>query len=685
MKLLLSWLKEHIALEQSPETLSTLLTSAGLEVESIEKVTDDWLLTIGLTPNLNHCASVSGIARELAALNDQTHHQQTATVQNEGAEAIGSKVAVEVQEPEKCPRYACRLIQGVKVGPSPDWLKGRLELSGIRSINNVVDATNYILLELGHPLHAFDFGRIVGGEIIVRDSRPAEVLVTLDGKQRELPPGTLLICDRDQPVAIAGVMGGLDSEVGTRTTDVLLEAAYFHPAAIRRTSKALQLQTDASRRFERGTDPNAVLEALDRTTVLICELAGGDVARGTIDIKKGDFPERQIDCRVSRVNALLGQHLAINEIEAVFKRLGFPYKWNRQGIFQLSIPTYRNDILAEVDLIEEVARLYGYDHIEKQAGHYQSSRLPHAPIFLFENEVRSRLIGSGLQEFLTCDLIGPTILQAIQGQLNHDPETIQVLNPTSIEQSILRRSLLPGLLQVVKLNVDRKTEDLSGFEIGRIHFKQSEFYKEESVAAIVLTGKQHPHHWESKSTGVDFYDLKGYVEELLKGLGFERMTFKASGMKSLHPGRQAGVFVNEFEVGVIGEVHPAVLQRLDINQTVFFGELNLHSLYRERPAEPRMKELPLYPGSERDWTVTVPHGIPFTELCKPLREEASELLENVELIDVYRGPNVEAGHQNLTLRFTYRDRRKTVLQDEVETEHKRLTEKVESMLKTAEN
>lgn len=788
MKIPLSWLHEQIALKQTPEEISRMLTMAGLEVESLEKLTmpfsgvvvgrirsvekhpnadklvvlrvddgkaeqqvvcgatncrvgmlvawaqpgarvkelqikvatlrgvesagmlcsadelgfageyegilalpgtfnegadlatlfSDWLLDIAITPNLGHCASVRGIARELSAIAEVPYNTLLPSVKwKESGPSIDNQVAVTVLDRERCPRYACRLIRGLKVAESPQWLRHRLELCGVRSVNNVVDATNYVLFELGHPLHAFDFDKVQGREIVVRLAREGESLTTLDGKQRILNEDSLLICDDQVPLALAGVMGGLDSEVGANTVNVLLESAYFQPSAVRRSSKKLGLQSEGSRRFERGADPNAVLEALDRVTALICELAGGEVVPGVIDTHPEPFPHREMTCRVGRVNAILGHHLAVGEIENVFKRLGFPYTWDKREAFHVQVPSYRNDIQGEIDLIEEVARIYGYDNITRQRGYYHVSALRHAPIFLFERKVRTRLLASGLQELLTCDLIGPTLLKAVrEGAADRDPGTVHLLNPISIEQSVLRQSLLPGLLQVVKFNIDRRNTDVSGFEVGRIHYRQEEQFREESTAALIMTGKERPGHWDRKPGQTDFFTMKGVVEDLLEGLGLVDVAFSKSELKSLHPGRQAEILVSSREVGILGEVHPEVLQRMGITQRVYFAELNLHKLFTVQRPQPRMEELPLYPGSERDWTVTLPTSLSLQAVLQPIHEAASPLLESVEVIDLYRGERVVEGCQNVTLRFTYRDRKKTLQQDAVDAEHERLTQTV---------
>lgn len=640
----------------------------------------DTVFDVSLTPNLNHCASVIGVARELSAITGQPLKYPKITVNEDAHDSINGQVKVSVENWSKCPRYACRLIKNVDIRQSPDWLKKRLEACGLRPINNVVDVTNYVLLEMGHPLHAFDYDRLEGHEIIVRAALEGESFVTLDDKKRTLSDSDLMICDKSRPVAIAGVMGGKNSEVGFSTKNILIESAYFQPASIRRTSKRLGLQSDASKRFERGADPNAVLIALDRTVMLLQTIASGVVSEGVIDVKEKDFPEKHVTCRLSRINSLLGTRLSMGEVESIFNRLQFHSHWNGQDTFSVRVPTYRVDIFGEIDLIEEVARIYGFDNIPKCEACYSSTQIPHSPIFLFEREVRSTLLAEGLQEFLTCDLIGPSLLNIIGEPLMPEGDVITVLNPVSIEQSVLRTSLLPGLLQVVKYNFDHQIHDISGCEVGRIHFKDREQYTEQYVAGIVLTGKTQPHHWDQKPLEVDFYDLKGIIENILKELRVENVTFKKSQLSFFHTGRQASIFVDQLKIGTLGEVHPSIQRRLDVPQRIYFAELNLHDMASVRQPESKMKALDIYPSSERDWTVTLPEQIPIENVLGKLRSIPSNLLECVDIFDIYRSEKLGTDKKNATFHFIYRDKQKTVEQEEVETEHQKIIKEALSLL-----
>ena len=631
----------------------------------------DIVFEIGLTPNLGHCNSVLGVSRELSALTGSPVVIPALNVQEDQSLHTPGLIRIEIQDFQKCPRYACRVIKDVKIGPSPQWLQQRLLVSGIRPINNVVDITNFVFWEVGQPLHAFDYDTIAGHKIIVRSAQNEEKFVTLDDKTRSLTEEDLLICDEEKAIAIAGVMGGKNSEVGSTTQNVLLEAAYFTPQTIRKISKRLGLQTDSSKRFERGADPNGVLWALDRAAMLIQQIACGKVAQAPLDIKKQAFPENKIHCRLNRINELLGIHLSISEVENIFKRLGFTYSWDGQSKFLVTVPTYRVDILSEIDLIEEVARIYGYDNINRSQPVYKNSTIPHAPIFLFEKVLRERMIAEGLQEFLTCDLIGSSILDVI-GESVDELETIKVMNPISIEQSLLRTSLLPGFLQLVKYNIARQNHHISGFEIGRIHFKQGEQFQEQSVVGIVLTGNAQPHAWYAKPREFDFYDLKGIIENVLRELRIFNVSFKPNDLKTFHTGRQAGIFVNSLEIGSIGELHPGIIRRLDVPQRIYFAELNLHDMIQVRQVDYVMQDIPIYPGSERDWTVTLQEQIPVQQIFDIIRSIPSNLLKDVQLLDIYRSEKLGENLKNVTLRFVYRDNQKTISQEAVDGEHARI-------------
>jgi phenylalanyl-tRNA synthetase beta chain len=640
----------------------------------VNEMYGDIIFDIALTPNLGHCASVLGVVRELAAATGLPFKEPDCQVE----EKKGESVAVDVKDFSLCPRYSCQVVKNVKMGPSPQWMQQRLLHAGHRPINVVVDITNYVLVEMGQPLHAFDLETLDGG-IVVRHAQPKEALKTLDEKMRELTADDLIIADHKKPIALAGVMGGEETEVSEKTQHVLLESACFDPQAVRQMGKRHQLISDAQKRFEKGTDPNGTLAAINRAAKLIQELGCGEVFEA-VDVAKGSFEELQIPCRLSRIEKIIGHHFGMNEVEVIFQRLKFPCKWDGKDTFTVSVPTYRRDISQEIDLIEEVVRIYGYDKIKSRRVNFTPSTMPTVPLFSFERKIRKLLLREGLQEFLTCDLVGPTLLSAFEGALMKEERSCRVLNPTSVEQSILRTSLLPGLLQVVKRNFGRQSFSLSGFEVGRIHFREGDGYKEQLMAGIIMTGQATPHHFESKGREVDFFDLKGALENVFKALHLPAVSFEKQELKAFHNGRQAIVSTDGLEIGAMGEVHPSILRKMGIDRRVLFAEVNLHDLFQKQNQEEMMEEIPVYPGSERDWTVTVGKDVSVAKILEAITKKPSSLLENVTLQGIYCSDKLGDNKQNLTFRFLYRSRKKTVQQEAVEKEHARLIRHVEEVL-----
>lgn len=632
----------------------------------------DTILEVSLTPNLGHCMSIQGIARDLAAQLGLSLNKKKFEFSEEG-EPIDKLIQVLLIDKKQCPRYACRAVKGVRVGPSPGWLMQKVEACGVRSINNIVDVGNLVMLELGQPLHMFDMDKIAGKKIIVTAQTEHKELETLDDLRRLIPPESLLICDAEKPLAFAGVMGGKSSAVSEETVNVLIEAAYFSPQSIRKTTKLIGLKSDSSQRFEKGIDPNGVLTALDYAAYLLQKVAGGTVAKGAIDQKAHEFAEKRIDCRTGRVNQLLGTNLSTNEIASLLGRLGIRVVEERLGDLLVSVPTFRNDITTEIDLVEEIARVYGYNHIPKPTPRHISSNLNNAPIHDMEQEVRFRLVAEGLQELMTCDLISPTQAEMeLENAMNKSAQ-ISVLHSHSIDQSVLRTTLLPGLLQVVKYNFDHGNFDVSGFEVGRVHFKQGEHYFEPTVAGIILSGKKAPYHWNPKPGECDFFDLKGIVENLLSALGIEGVEFAVSHLHNFHPGRQASIKKADVVLGVIGEVHPQHVSKLDVPTHVYFAELNLNELMALMPKKKQVIELPSFPGSERDWTVTLHDDQPIELILSAVRAVPSRLLEEVALLDLYKSEQIGKDKKNATFRFFYRDKEKTIAFETVEKEHARIT------------
>lgn len=678
MKIPFNWLKEFVATKHTAQEVADLLTTVGLEVDGI----DNGVLEVSLTPNLAHCASIRGTARELAALTLDPLNLPQFSLREHENDATKKHITVNVENTALCPHYACRMITGVRVGPSPDWLQNRLALCGMRSINAVVDVTNMVLLELGHPLHAFDFETLAEKRIVVRNAKKGEQITTLDGKEHYPTEETLLICDGKKPIAIAAIMGSSKSEVTHDTTTVLLESAYFEPSQVRRAAKRMGIRTEASYRFERGVDPNGVLEALDRAAALICELTGGSALQGTVEVKSATFAPRPLSCRLSRANQILGTQLAMSEVETLFQRLGLKVTKIEEDLISVIAPTFRNDLHHEIDLIEEIARLYGYCNIQKkEKALYRTGDLPDSPEYVFGRKVRCRLIAEGLQEFLTCDLISPTQAALISTDTFPSRNLIKLLNPHSVEQSVMRPSLLPGILSVIKCNADHDMDSIAGFEVGRVHFTEKGRYFEPSVLSIVMAGERAPPHWTSKGERVDFFDLKGIVENLCLSLKIGDLSFSASHFSNFHPKRQAAIKLGKVDVGMLGEVHPTTLKDSGLKHPVYFAELNLTDLHQGVTPTIRMRPLPQYPASTRDWTVTVSDQVGAGQILSWIQELSSTLLETVSLLDVYKSNTLGSDLKNVTIRFVYRDPHKTVSLSAVDEEHQRLTTKVKEFLK----
>jgi phenylalanyl-tRNA synthetase beta chain len=640
--------------------------------EDLANFYSEVILDVSLTPNLGHCMSILGLARDLSAQLNIPLNRKNFDLVEEG-ESIEKLIYVQLIDKRQCPRYACRAVQGVEVGPSPDWLKQKIEACGLRSINNVVDVGNLVMLEMGQPLHLFDYDKIAGKKIIVTAQIDQKEMVTLDDAVRPIPPDSIMICDANQALAFGGVMGGMESAVSDQTKNILIEAAYFQPQAIRKTAKMIGLKTDSSQRFEKGIDPNNILPALNYAAYLLQQVAGGKVAKGTIDHKSHEFHPKKIHCRTEKTNRLLGTQLSTSEIAALLRRLGIEIL--EEGPHQLlaAVPTWRNDLNIEVDLIEEIARVFGYNNIPKSTPKHISSTLTNAPVYEVEKEVRRRLLGEGLQEFVTCDLISPAQAEmALENTMNKEA-LVCVLHAHSVEQSVLRATLLPGLLQTVKYNFDRGNTQIAGFEVGRIHFKSEGNYLEPSTAGIILCGRRRPYHWDPKSEPFDFFDLKGIVENLLASLKIEGCRFEFSHLHNFHPGRQAKILKGGTTLGVLGEVHPEHVAEIDVPEHIFYAELNLNEILPLLPKKIETAELPQFPGSERDWTVTLSDQTPIGTLLDAIQSTHSRLLEKVILLDLYKSEQIGKDKKNATFRFFYRDREKTIALETVEKEHARLT------------
>ncbi len=634
---------------------------------------DEPILDVQVMPNRGDWASMTGLAREVAVFAGTSLKMPEPSFRK-GEAPIDSLTSVQIDDPEMCPRYAARIIRGVRVAPSPQWMQDRLIKGGLRPINNVVDATNYVLMELGQPLHAFDYDRLAENRIVVRRARQAERIVTLDGEERALFPDILVIADAVKPVALAGVMGGKDPEVNDATVNVFIESAFFDPGTIRRGSKKLGLSTEASYRFERGTDPEMVLTAADRAAGLIQELAGGELARGIIDNYPQPLEPVELVLRPARANALLGTDIPAQDMADMLGKLGFAVT-ARDEQLAVTVPSHRHDARREADLIEEVARVQGYDRIP--------STSPRAPVelprrneeFSLQRKTTDALLSLGMTQTITLSFSSPEDMERI-GYTGSLDQMVALLNPMSEKQGSLRASLIPGIIRTLERNLRHGRSDCTIFEIGRVFAARSpgEQPDEMLMVAGAAMGNVTAHHWDTPGTAVDFFYLKGIVESLLNGLLCRDIGFRKGSHPALSENATAEICVGDNTCGSIGEVRKAVLQRFNIEEPAVLFELDLDSL-RPHTGTPRSHEpIPKFPPSRRDLAVIVADHVQAEDLTALVRNTGGHLLRDVTLFDLYRGPQVPPGMKNIAFSIKYLASDRTLTDEEVNALHQKIVE-----------
>ncbi len=639
---------------------------------------DDYLLETSPTPNRPDCLGVLGVARELSVLLDRPLKMPQVSFPEEGPH-IEDLVEVEIKDPDLCPRYCARYVEGIKVGPTPLPMKVRLKAAGIRSISNVVDVTNYVLIELGHPLHAFDYDDLRGHKIVVRRANQGEILVTLDGNVRELEPDMLLIADAERGVALAGIMGGANSEVRRRSERILIESGFFEPTSIRRTAKRLGISTEASKRFERGADIEGLVLALERTTQLILEVAGGKVARGMVDAYPRPYRPKKLTLSLEGMDDFLGTSVPHQEAERILKGLGFAPR-KKMGQLEVTVPSYRAfDVTREVDLVEEVARIYGFHNIPSTmpSGPLPRERVEsQRPLIM---EAQELLSGLGLVEAINYSFIDPASLEAL-GFGKDDPrgEPIALMNPLSEEMSVMRTTLLPGLLATAQANEKVQVKDMALFEVGRVFYKEGEGgVKEELHAAVLALGRRGA-AWDDKGREYDFFFVKAVVEELVGRLKGGSLTLEPCQEPYLHMGRSARILLDGEPIGFVGEIHPRLARKYRFSSRCYVAEIVLEALAggREKVFEP----LPRYPGTTRDLSMIAPYSLTHAQILAVMEELAPEMVREIRLIDLYTGPPIEEGKRSLTYSLLYRADDRTLTDQEVEEVHTRLVEELERRL-----
>ena len=628
---------------------------------------DDVVFELEITPNRPDCLSLIGVAREIRAETGNPLKLPTVDLQESGIN-IRDLTSVTIDAPDLCPRYAARVIQGVKVAESPVWLQQRLESVGIGVINNIVDVTNFVLMEYGQPLHAFDYHKLAENRIVVRRARDNEQITTLDEVARELTSDMLVIADAEKPVALAGIMGGYDSEITETTCDVLLESAYFNPLSIRATAKALGISTEASYRFERGADPGAVLAALDRAAQLIAELTGGTICDGIVDVYPGQQPLTEIQLRPERVNFVLGTTIETAEMVQILDRLGFDVDITGK-VYQVVVPTFRSDVTREIDLIEEIARVYGYDNIPTTLPKGDIPVPAPTPKTEARRRIKHFLLAAGMMEAVNYSFCDPNCFDKIRLNVD-DPlrNTLQLRNPLSPEMSVLRTTLTPGLLENAQHNRNHQIDTIALFEIGGVFVHDGKEKEPERVTGV-LAGQIGEGVYSDPYRHPDFFDIKGLVEGMLEVCGVVDWTLQKTDAPTFHPGRNAEVLLGDRRIGVFGEVHPEVLENYDLPYKAYLFEFDLEGLADAATFAKRFEPISIYPKVARDLAIVVdketlsdmPTGLIYTT--------GGDSVDSVRLFDVYEGEQVPEGKKSLAYTITYHSATETLTDKAVNALH----------------
>lgn len=702
------WLQEYVDCDLPPEALGKALTNRGIEVEEVRSFPlggrEEFVLDAKITPNRGDCLSLLGIAREVASLTATRVRYPNPSLQEEGG-CIQEAIQIRIEAPELGPRYSARLVKGVTVGPSPEWMQARLLAGGMRPINNIVDITNYVMLEMGQPLHAFDYHLLRGGQIVVRTAREGEVLVTIDGKERFLQPHHLVIADAEVPVAVAGIMGGAASEVTEKTRDVLIESAHFQPASIRRTLRELgfEVSSEAAYRFSRRVDPGGTVRAANRAAQLMAELAGGQIQRGVYDVCLQPVEPVTISLRPDRCNRFLGLKLSAEEMADMLRSLELTVV-AQEGLLIVQVPTFRGDLLREVDLIEEIARVYGYDNIPETLPLTLTTPGGLSRAQKLERRVRETLLGAGLTEICTFSLTSPAALARAGLSEEEIAACIRMKNALSEEYSLLRPLLLPSILETVARNVAHRVANIRVFEMGRAYRDLDCDLRNEAAISVsrvttgrtasqlpqpaaeprVLAGALLGTAWsatwnlDAATVQADFYEVKGLLEQLLQELRIADYEIVRCQDRAFHPGRCAELQVGGQLCGRFGEIHRELAARYEIDSRVYAFEVNLDRLFAHAGDIQRFSPLPIYPAALRDMALVVSREVTSAALEKIIWREARGILEELQVFDVYTGPGIPAGCRSIAYALTFRSSERTLTDEEVDATLQRLRQALET-------
>ncbi len=694
MKIQQDWLTQYVDCSLPAGELGHLLTMAGLEIEAHEQVetasgerTD--VLELNVTPNRGYCLSHIGVAREVAALTKKTltlPDPEEKLNQAKRGGPIDNRLQVQLDEPALCPRYAALMIDNVTVAPSPQWLQDRLISIGLRPINNVVDITNFVLMEYGQPLHAFDYDLLKQQRIIIRRAKEKEAFEALDGSQLKLNPDALVIADGERPVALAGVMGGANSQVTDTTRTIVLESACFDPSSIRKTSKQYGLRSDSSYRFERGIDIEAVITAQTRAALMIAELGGGTLAEGRIDVYPSPRPQTDVVFRIARCNSILGTSLSSDEIKSYLTALNMKVEPAGEA-FNVIVPASRPMIEREIDLIEEVARLHGYDQIEVTDPVGQLSPIKPTPLQKTSQTLQHMMCGLGFSEAINYSFLEEEkALPFLNAFAGGGASTIPLDNPISLDLGTMRTSLLPGLVKASVRNINHGGKSLKLFELGSAYFQIAGEHHERACLAAVITGPYPADVWSPSGKGYDFYDMKGALDSLLTQLNLQ-CEYRPTSKSYLAQGASVDCLINDKVIAVLGELAPELAKQFELDQPLFALEIDLEGLTEVLPPAVRFEALPKFPGSFRDISILVDKSVSAGQIEQGIRQAGEPLLQQVKLYDHFEGKKLEPGKKSLTFALTFQSPDRTLTDDEVnpvfESIVAHLTDKLGAQLREA--
>ena len=652
----IEWLRSLVDFDLNSQDLADLLTAGGTEAES----GGESILKLDLTPNRPDCMSHLGVAREVSVLTGSKLKRPEINL-SESDTKVDDSFSIEIANDNECPRYAARIVRNIKVGPSPDWMSDRLEAVGIRSINNVVDVANYVLMELGHPLHTFDLNLLQGNKIVVRLANDGEKIVTLDDEERTMNKNHLLICDGEKPVALAGIMGCANSEVTESTTDIVIESAFFDPITIRRGSKSLDLATEASKRFERGTDFDGLITALDRTAELLSELAGGDIDRGILDAYPNKILNEKISLQGDKASELIGCEIDEKFIEKTFAALEISCKKTKNGFTALP-PTFRPDLKRDIDLIEELARVYGYETIPSDFQYDGNLKGIKVDPLKHVADLKRFLAGIGFNE------ISSNSLMNSKRAALFDDNILEVQNPLSNEMSVLRPSLLPGLLRSIKYNLNRSVPNLALFEHGIVFAadKKAELGRIESEHLTgIVCGQRNPQGWRSGDEPYDLFYLKGVIESLADFINVTLTDISEANNSLLFDNEQIAS-VGDNVMAQIGAIRTDQLKGYDIDIPLFGFSINLDFIITMMAETSRYQPVPQFPAIVRDFTFSVANDIQAGEIEKLIKQKGTDLLTKVELVDLYAGEQVSSDNKSVSFRIKFESKERTLTDTEID-------------------